>query len=55
MAAFNSARQARDQLIAIPRRVSAIIAATQDPSEVTRILEEEIERVCLEISDGQSE
>ena len=50
--AFNMARKARDQLIAIPERVSAILAATQDPAEVQHILEEEIERVCQEIADA---
>jgi hypothetical protein len=50
--AFNMARKARDQLIALPERVAAILAATQDPAEVQRILEEEIERVCEEIADG---
>ena len=51
--AFNMARKARDQLIAIPERVAAILAATQEPAEVQRILEEEIERVCQEIADAE--
>ena len=50
IAAFNAARGARDQLIALPDRVAAILAATQDADEVRRILEEEIERICLELS-----
>lgn len=49
-AAFNAARQARDQLIALPPRVAAIIAATDKPEEVRRILDEEIEKICLELS-----
>jgi len=51
--AFNMARKARDQLIALPDRVSAILAATQDAAEVQRILEEEIERICEEITDAE--
>jgi hypothetical protein len=45
VAAFNSARKARDQLIALPNRVAAIIAATDDTEEVRRILDEEIEKI----------
>lgn len=51
--AFNMARKARDQLIALPERVAATLAATQDPLEVHRILEEEIERVCQEVADAE--
>jgi hypothetical protein len=51
--AFNMARKARDQLIALPERVAAILAATQEPVEVQRILEEEIERICEEIADAE--
>jgi hypothetical protein len=51
--AFNMARKARDQLIALPERVAANLAATQDPAEVQRILEEEIERICQEIADAE--
>ena len=50
VAAFNMARKARDQLIALPHRVAAILAATEDTAEVRRILEEEIERICQELS-----
>jgi len=51
--AFNMARKARDQLIALPERVAAILAATDDPAEVQCILEEEIERLCQEIADAE--
>lgn len=51
--AFNMARKARDQLIALPERVAAILAATQEPAEVQRILEEEIEWICQEIGDAE--
>jgi hypothetical protein len=53
LGAFNMARKARDQLIALPERVAAILAATQDVAEVQRILEEEIERICQEIADAE--
>ena len=52
LGAFNVARKTRDQLIALPERVSAILAATTDVIVVQRILEEEIERICQEISDA---
>jgi hypothetical protein len=53
LGAFNMARKARDQLIALPERLAAILAASQDPAEVQRILEEEIERICEEIADAE--
>jgi hypothetical protein len=49
-AAFNTARRARDQLLAIPERLAAILAATTDAGEVLAILEREIETVCEELS-----
>jgi hypothetical protein len=52
LAAFNMARKTRDQLIAIPERVAAILASTQDPTEVQRILDQEIERICQELGEG---
>jgi hypothetical protein len=51
LGAFNVARKARDQLIALPGRMSARIAAAGDPVEIRRILKEEIERICREIVD----
>jgi hypothetical protein len=51
--AFNMARKVRDQLTALPDRLAATLAATQDPAEVQRILETEIERICLEIADTE--
>ena len=53
LGAFNMARKARDQLIAIPERLDVVLAATTDPAEVRRILEEEIERICQEIADDE--
>ena len=53
LGAFNMARKARDQLIALPERLAAVLAATEKPAEVQRILEEEIERICQEIADAE--
>lgn len=53
LGAFNMARKVRDQLIALPERVAAMLAAATDPDQCQRILEEEIERICEEISDAQ--
>ena len=53
LGAFNMARKARDQLIALPERLATTLAATQEPAEVQRILEEEIERICREIADAE--
>jgi len=49
-AAFTAARTARDKLLTLPRRLAQALAATADPSEVERILEAEIDEVCLELS-----
>ena len=54
VAAFNSARRARDLLMAMPDRVSGVLAATDDPHEVRRVLTAEVRRVCEEISSGSS-
>jgi hypothetical protein len=53
LGAFNMARKARDQLIALPERVAATLAAEQDPAQVQRLLEDEIERICEEIADAE--
>ena len=53
-AAFNAARKARDMLVAIPDRVAVVVAAIDDPSEVLTVLENEIERVCGELSDADA-
>ena len=53
IAAFSMARKTRDQLIALPERLSTLLAATEEASEVHKILEEEIERICLEIADAE--
>lgn len=43
---FAIARRARDQLLALPERVDAALAAATDRGEVRRILDPEIERIC---------
>lgn len=48
---FQMARKARDQLMGLPDRMAAIMAATTDAAEAHRLLEEEVERICREISD----
>lgn len=50
LGAFHMARKVRDQLIAFPERVAAIVAATSDPAEIQTILEEEIDSICEEIA-----
>jgi hypothetical protein len=50
--AFNTARRSRDLLLAIPDRVSAVLAGLTDASEVHRILAEELRRVCQELSES---
>jgi hypothetical protein len=46
--AFNMARKTRDQLIALGERLAATL-----PPETQRIVEEEIERLCQELSDAE--
>ena len=50
VAAFNLARKARDQLLALPERLGAAVAAVDDIAEVQEILERDIERICQELS-----
>ncbi len=50
--AFNSARRARDLLLAIPDRVAPIVAGIPDQLECHRILLQEIHRVCDELSNA---
>lgn len=46
--AFNMARKTRDQLIALSERLAATL-----PPETQRVVEEEIERLCQELSDAE--
>lgn len=54
-AAFECARKTRDQLLAMPDRVSALLASVGKPQEVRAILDEEIEKICKEISGADAE
>ena len=51
--AFTMARKSRDLLMALPERLSAVLAAESNAAEVQRLLEDEIERICQEISDAE--
>lgn len=53
IAAFNAARRARDQLMALPDRAAAIVAALETTEECHEVLREEVERICKELSNGQ--
>jgi hypothetical protein len=53
LAAFQLARKTRDQLLALPERVASILAAVDDPDQVRQILDDEIERICLELSGDE--
>jgi hypothetical protein len=50
VAAFNRARRTRDLLLALPDRLSAVLAAESDADEVHRLLTEEVTRCCEELS-----
>jgi hypothetical protein len=39
--------------MALPKRMAATIAATEDAAEIHRILDEEIERICWNLSNGK--
>jgi len=47
---FNLARQLRDQLLSVPDRIDAILAAESDRFKVNQLLTEEITRVLEEFS-----
>lgn len=48
--AFQAARRARDLLLAVPDRLSAVLAASTDPGEVRNLLTEEIQRAVNELA-----
>lgn len=48
-AVFNTARRARDMLLALPDRVAPLVAGQTDLHEIIRILTDEVRRVCVEI------
>lgn len=56
-AAFALARQAQENLMSIPDRLSAILAAEDDPARVHDLLTLELGRVCSELAqntDGET-
>ncbi len=54
-AAFTLARTAQETLIAIPDRLSSILAAESNAAKVHAVLSEEIRRVCNELASGAKE
>lgn len=52
VATFNAARKARDMLLALPDRLSPILAAIEDPREVHQLLATELRLVCEEIASA---
>ncbi len=51
MAAFNVARQCRDQLMSIPDRCAALVAAENDPFACKKILIDEVSTILGDLSD----
>ena len=49
--AFTVARTVRDNLLNIPDRVAAMLAAETDPGRVHQILSEEIRKALIELCD----
>lgn len=54
-AAFESHRQIRDFMLAIPDRLAPILAAESDPQKVLRILDDEIRARLTEFADRATE
>jgi hypothetical protein len=54
VSAFNKFRQFRDQLLNIPDRVAAMLAAESDPAKVFEILATEIRKALNEFADANS-
>lgn len=52
---FNLARQLRDQLLSVPNRIDAILAAESDRFKTNQLLTEEISRVLEEFSKSDPE
>jgi hypothetical protein len=50
VAAFTKARTVRDNLLNIPDRLAAMLAAESDPAEVHQILTDEIRKALIELS-----
>jgi len=52
--AFEKARVARDALMAIPDRITPLVAAETDPAKVRAILVSELRKVCAELAAGEA-
>lgn len=50
VAIFNTARKARDMLMAVPDRVAPLVVGQTDAHEIHRILMDEVRRICAEIA-----
>jgi len=50
VAIFNTARKARDMLMAVPDRVAPLVVGLDDPHEIHRILMDEMRRIAGEIA-----
>lgn len=50
VAIFNTARKARDMLLAVPDRVAPLVVGQTDAHEIHRILMDEVQRICAEIA-----
>lgn len=50
IAIFNTARTARDMLMAVPDRVAPLVVGQTDAHEIHRILTDEVRRICVEMA-----
>lgn len=50
VAIFNTARKARDMLMAVPDRVAPLVVGQTDPHEIHRILMDEMRRIAAEVA-----
>lgn len=49
--AFTRGRRVRDQLLALPAQLAAVIAGTEDPATVERVLEDAIDRALETLAE----
>lgn len=52
---FNTARCARDMLLAVPDRVAPLVVGQTDAHEIHRTLTDEMRRVCVELGGMKSD
>lgn len=48
--AFAASRRSRDLLMSLPARMAPVVAGYNDPRDCYRVLDEEVRRVCEELS-----